>query len=147
MPINKRGRQLPLNFMNKKEKIKMLEAYSLNATVGANSSVPFGNVTLRKGCTATLSGAGTIELNKCGIYMVDVDASLTTATTIQLYKDGVAQPQAQSNGTCPSFTTLVQVPNNNSNCPCSSPTTIEVYNADDAQAVFDNINIIVTKIV
>ena len=125
----------------------MLEAYSLNVTVGANTPISFRNVTLKKGCTADLNGTNTIELNKCGVYMVAVDASLTTATTIQLYKDGVAQPQAQSNGTCPSFATLVQVPNNNSNCPCSSPTTIEVYNADDAQAVFDNINIVITKIV
>ena len=34
----------------------MLEAYSLNVTVPADSAVPFNNVTIRKGCTAELNG-------------------------------------------------------------------------------------------
>ena len=85
----------------------MIQAYSLNVTVPANTSIPFNNVTLQKGCTAILNGDSTIQFNKCGIYMVEVDASSATASTIQLYKNGVAQPQAQSTGTSPSFTCLV----------------------------------------
>ena len=65
----------------------MLEAYSLNVTVPAESAIPFNNVSLQKGCTAILSGAATIQFNKCGIYMVEVDASSAAAATIQLFKD------------------------------------------------------------
>ena len=124
----------------------MLEAYSLNVTVPANSAVPFNNVTIRKGCTAELNGVSTIELNKCGVYMVEVDASSSAAATIQLFKDGVAQPQAQSTGTSPSFTTLVQVSENNSNCCCSAPTNVQVRNAGTASATFTDVNIVVTKV-
>jgi len=125
----------------------MLEAYSLNVTVAADTAIPFNNVTLRKGCTAILNGPSTIELNKCGVYAVSVDASSAAAATIQLYKDGVAQPQAQSTGTSPSFTTLVQVPNTNTACPCSSATNIQVKNAADAEATLTDVNIVVTKII
>ncbi len=125
----------------------MLEAYSLNTTVAAGSAVPFNNVTLKKGNTACLNGVATIELNKCGVYMVEVDASSATASTIQLYRDGVALPQAQSTGTSPSFTTLVQVPsNNNPDCCCSSPVTLQVKNAGTASATFTDVNVVVTKV-
>ena len=106
----------------------MLEAYSLNVTAAANSNVPFNSTSLTKGCTVTKPSPDTINLNKCGVYMVAVDCSAAASTTIQLYKDGVAQPQAQSTGTSPSFTTLVQVDHNNSCCACASPTTIQVKN-------------------
>ena len=125
----------------------MLEAYSLDVTVPAGASVPFNNVTIEKGRTAILNGVATIELNKCGVYMVECDASSATASTIQLFKDGVALPQGQSTGTSPSFMTLVQVPsNNNSNCCCSSPVTLQVKNAGTASATFTNINVVVTKV-
>lgn len=125
----------------------MLEVYSLNQTVGSLEPIPFTNVALRKGCTAELSGTSTIQLNKCGVYMIAVDASSATATTIELYKNGVAQEQAQSTGTSPNFTTLVQVAENNTCCPCSSPTTIQIVNADDAEATFTSVNVVVTKLV
>ena len=125
----------------------MIQAYSLNVTVPADSSVPFNNVTLQKGCTAVLSGDSTIQLNKCGIYMVEVNASSAAAVTLQLYRNGVALPQAQSTGTSPSFTCLVQVSENNTCCPCSSPTTIQVKNAGTASATLTDVNIVVTKVV
>lgn len=125
----------------------MLEAYSLNQTVGSMEAVPFTNVSLKKGCTAELSGTSTIQLNKCGIYMVEFDCSSAAATTVQLYKNGIAQDQAQSTGTTPGFTTLVQVSENNTCCPCSAPTTIQILNADDAEATLTNANITVTKVV
>lgn len=125
----------------------MLEVYSLNQTVESLTPIPFTNVTLKKGCTAELSGTTTIQLNKCGVYMIAVDTSSATATTIELYKNGVAQEQAQSTGTTPNFTTLVQVSENNTCCPCSSPTTIQILNATDAEATFTNANVVVTKLV
>lgn len=124
----------------------MLEVYSLNVTVPADSTIPFNNISLKKGCTATLNGVSSIELNKCGVYMVSVDASSATTTTIQLFKDGVAQPQAQSTGASLHFTTLVQVPQNNSCCVCSEPTTIQVKNTGDAASTFTNVNVVVTKV-
>ena len=122
----------------------MLEAYSTNITVGANANIPFNSTTIEKGCTVTKPSADTINLNKCGVYMVEVDASAAASTTIQLYKDGVAQAQAQSTGLNPSFTTLVQVAHNNCNCPCASPTTIQVKNT--TAGTFTDANIVVTKI-
>lgn len=123
----------------------MLEAYSLNIDVAADTAIPFQNVSLKKGCTAELSGANTIELNKCGVYMVSCDASASVSTTIQLYKDGVAVPQAQSTGVTPAFTTLVQVPDNNSCCPCASGVSLQVMNT--TAATFTDVNVVITKVV
>lgn len=125
----------------------MLEAYSLNVTVPATSSIPFNNVTLQKGCTAVLTSPASIELNRCGVYMISVDASAAAASTIQLSKDGVLQPQAQAVGTSPSFVTFVQVDkNNNPNCCCSSPVTIRIVNPTTADETFTNVNICVSKL-
>lgn len=123
----------------------MLEAYSLNVTAAANSNIPFNSVTLEKGCTVSKPSADTINLNKCGVYMISVDVSAAASTTIQLYKDGIAQPQAQSTGVSPSFTTLVQVPKNDSCCPCTSPTTIQIRNT--VATTLTDANITVTKVV
>ena len=122
----------------------MIEVYSENIEVGANSAVPFQNVALKKGCSAVLSGTGTINLNKCGVYLVSVDATAGTSTTIQLYKNGIAQPQAQATGTAISFSTLVQVNENNSCCPCDSATALQVINT--TAGTFTNINCCVTKV-
>ena len=122
----------------------MLEAYGLNITATANAPIPFSDVSIRKGCTAILASPATINLNTCGVYMVSFDCSAAAALTVQLYKDGVAQPQAQSTGTTPHFTTLVQVDRNNNGCICSSPTTIQVM-ALDAGTITDA-NIVVTKV-
>ena len=122
----------------------MLESYSLNIAVAANTAIPFNNDSVTKGCTATHSAPSTIELNKCGVYMVSFDGVAGASTTVQLYKDGVAQPQAQSTGTTLSFVTLVQVDHNNTNCCCTSPVTLRVINT--TAATFTNANIVVTKI-
>ena len=124
----------------------MLEAYSLDVTVPADTAIPFNNVTIQKGCTAIHSAPNTIQLNKKGVYMISCDGSSATATTIQLYKDGVAQSQAQGTGTTPGFVTLVQVDKDNSNCCCSSPTLLQILNAGTAEATFTNINVCVTKV-
>ena len=123
----------------------MLEAYSVNVAVTANSAIPFNNVSIKKGCTAELIAPSTINLNKCGVYMVACDASASASTTIQLYKDGIAQNQAQSTGNSPSFVTLVQVTENNSCCPCSSPTQIKVMS--NTAVTLTDANITVTKVI
>ena len=122
----------------------MLEVYSLDITVTADSTIPLNNVTIEKGCTAKLSAPSTIELNKCGVYMVAVDGIAEAPTTVTMYKNGVAQPQAQSSSTAIGFTTLVQVPTNNSDCCCSSPTTIQFYN--DTATTLTSFNVCVTKV-
>lgn len=122
----------------------MLEVYSVNVEVTANSPIPFNNTAIKKGCTADVSSSATIQLNKRGVYMVSVDGTSSAATTLQLIKDGIAHPQAQSTGTEPSFVTLVQVDHDNSNCCCSSPVNLQVVS--DTAVTLENINLVVTKI-
>ena len=122
----------------------MLEAYTLGATLAQDTPVSFSDVSIRKGCSAVLASPATVQLNTCGVYMVSLDASAATAVTLQLYKNGVAQPQAQSTGTCPNFTTLVQVDHNNSGCICSSPTTIQVMALSTGELT--DANLVVTKV-
>ena len=122
----------------------MLEAYSSNVTVGTNSNIPFNSTSIIKGCTVTKPSPDTINLNKCGVYMVECDCSTATSTTIQLYKNGVAQPQAQGTGLTPNFTTLVQVSEDNTCCPCTAPTTLQVRNTTAGTLI--DCNIVVTKV-
>lgn len=124
----------------------MLEVYSLNVTAASDSAIPLNNVSYKKGCTATIEGASSIALNKCGVYMVSVDASSAAAATVQMYKNGIAQAQAQSTGTTPNFTTLVAVDENNTCCPCSAPTVIQFVNTG-AEATFADFNVVVTKVI
>ena len=72
----------------------MIQSYSTNLTVDANTAIPFNNVAIKKGCSAEMAGAAAIELNKAGIYMVSVDGSITPAAagevSIQLSKNGTS---------------------------------------------------------
>ena len=133
----------------------MLETYSTNITVADNTAIPFNNVNISKGCTAILAGPATVQLNKCGVYMISCDASLAPTAAgeigIQLSKNGILQPQAQSvsTGTADSydalsFTTLVQVAENNTCSCCTSPTTIQVINSIESDYAIASIT--VTKI-
>jgi hypothetical protein len=56
--------------------MKMLDVYSLNIEVGENAAIPFNNVNIAKGITATLTAPGTIQLNRKGVYMIECDASV-----------------------------------------------------------------------
>lgn len=134
----------------------MLEGYSTNIEVATGASIPFNNVTIEKGCTAKLNAPATVSLNKSGVYMVTVDAAGTPTAagvmSIQLSKNGVLQPQAQSSVTGAttdvdnmSFTTLVQVKQDNTCSCCSSPTVIRVVNTG-VPATYSITNICVTKI-
>lgn len=135
----------------------MLQAYSSNLTMAANTAFPFNNVTLDKGCGETLSAPASIQLNKRGVYLVEADGFGTGAAaaegSTQLAVNGVLQPQAISLYTTTAggvsnfgFKTFVQVANNNCNCNCfSTPTVLQVLNGD-AALTEAHINIVVTKI-
>ena len=135
----------------------MLQAYSSDLTVAANATFPFNNVTLDKGCGETLSAPASIQLNKRGVYLVEVDGFATpadaTLVTAQLYVNGIAQPQAISSFTGVAatantfgFKTFVQVAENNCQCNCfSSPTVLQVINGITV-LTDTHINIVVTKI-
>ena len=122
----------------------MLEVYSINVDAAANAALPLNNVSYKKGCNVEPSGTSSIALNRCGVYEVSVDGSAAASTTVQLYKNGIAQAQAQSTGTNPSFTTFVSVEDNNTCCPCTSPVLIQIMNT--AETTFNNINVAVRKV-
>lgn len=124
----------------------MLEAYSLNVEVDMNNAIPFNSTSVNKGCDEVLSSATTIELNKKGVYLISFDASSAAAATVQLFKDGVAQEQAQSVGTNPKFTTLVQVGRNNCGCCFCTPVNIQVRNTGEASATFTDCNIVAVRL-
>lgn len=136
----------------------MLQIYSDNLAVAANTAFSFNNVIIDKGCAENLSAPATIQLNQRGIYLIEMDGFTTpdaaTEVSIQLYVNGVAQPQAISNFVPASvtdtrtfgFKTFVRVTDNN--CPCNyltSPTTLQFINGDTALSD-THINVVITKI-
>lgn len=135
----------------------MLEAYSKNVTIPANSSVPFRNISLTKGNTSEMQGDATILFNKCGVYRVSFNASVVATAagviSFQLSKNSMPQVQAEVSETATdttsihalNFETLVQVPKSNSECPCSIPTIISVNNT--GVDVSGDVHIVVDKIV
>lgn len=136
----------------------MLQIYSDNLAVAANTVFPFNNVILDKGCAENLSAPATVQLNKQGVYLIEMDGFATpdaaTEVSIQLYVNGVAQPQAITSfmGTSVTatdtfgFKTFVRVLQNNCNCNClTSPTTLQFINGDTALSDA-HINVVITKI-
>lgn len=119
-----------INGMIKRLKGKnMIETYSNNITVSTDTAVPF-NTDFKKGSTVSKSGNTTIQLNRCGIYEIAVNASGIAATggaiTLQLKSNNVMLPNALASVTATdttsthnlSFTTKIQVPSNyNAVCP------------------------------
>lgn len=134
----------------------MLEIYSLNVSVNEGAEIPLSNVKVLKGNTAVPQGAASIVLNKCGVYKITATANVTPdeagTVSIQLEKDQaiVENAIAQTTAAADSiynlkFETYVQVPANNSNCPCSIPTTISFINGD--AATFSLFDVVIDKIV
>ena len=135
----------------------MLQAYSSNITITAGSAIPFNNVFVDKGYAEKLTAPATIELEKRGVYMVEVNGFGTGSAVgdeiIQLYVNGIAQPQAQSQFTTATgdlsnfnFSSLIQVSGNNCNCNSySSPTVLQVR-AEGSDLTDGYANIIVTKL-
>ena len=122
----------------------MIQAYSQNITVNASQPIPFYSVAVDKGCSVSQNGSTTFNLNKCGVYQVCVGVSAAAAETIQLYKDGVALPGAVSTGTSPSFVSFVQVDHDNTCCPCTSPTSLQVM--AEAEGTLTEASIAIHKI-
>ena len=136
----------------------MLQVYSDNLAVAANTVFPFNNVVVDKGCAENLSAPATIQLNKAGIYLVEIDGFATpdaaNEVSVQLMVNGVAQPQAISTFVPVAvtdtrtfgFKTFVRVLENNCPCNClTAPTTLQFMNGDTA--VSDaHINVVITKI-
>ena len=136
----------------------MLQVYSSNLAVDANSVFAFNNVVIDKGCSEALSAPATIQLNKRGVYLVEVDGFATpeaaTEVSVQLIVNGVPQPQAISSFVPASITdartfgfkTFVRVTENNCPCNCvASPTTIQCMNGTTALSDA-HINMVVTQI-
>lgn len=136
----------------------MLQVYSSNLAVDANAVFPFNNVVLDKGCSESLSAPATIQLNKRGVYLVEMDGFATpdaaTEVSVQLVVNGVAQPQAISSFVPAAvtdtrtfgFKTFVRVLENNCQCNClTAPTTLQFMNGDTA-LTDAHINVVVTQI-
>lgn len=136
----------------------MLQVYSDNLAVAANTVYPFNNVVVDKGCAENLSAPATIQLNKAGIYLVEMDGFATpdaaTEVSVQLMVNGVAQPQAISTFVPAAvtdtrtfgFKTFVRVLENNCPCNClTAPTTLQFMNGDTAVSEA-HINVVITKI-
>ena len=136
----------------------MLQVYSDNLAVAANAVFPFNNVVVDKGCAENLSAPATLQLNQRGVYLVEMDGFATpeaaTIVSIQLYVNGVAQPQAVSTFVPASvtdtrtfgFKTFVRVFENNCNCNClTSPTTLQFMNGE-TEVSDAHINVVITKI-
>ena len=136
----------------------MLQVYSSNLAVDANTVFPFNNVVMDKGCGETLSAPATIQLNKQGVYLVEMDGFATpdaaTEVTVQLMVNGVAQPQAITSFVPAAvtdtrgfgFKTFVRVLENNCKCNLlTSPTTLQFMNGDTALSDA-HINVVITKI-
>ena len=143
----------------------MLQVYSNNLTLTVPEDsvvfVPFNNIAKDKGCDSFLSAPGTIQINRQGVYDCHVNCSLAPAVEgdyiVQLYVDGVAQPEAFARFTgvedsyeSLSFEDLVTVAKGNNCCCYSSPTLIQVgiSSVGDVTGDIDiaNISALVTRI-
>lgn len=136
----------------------MIETYSNNITCSTDTAVPF-NTDFKKGCTVSKSGNSTIQLNRCGIYEITVNASGVATTggtiTLQLKSNNVLLPNAFASVTATdttsthnlSFTTKIQVPSNyNAICPCSDTFDVQLINAG-VETTYSVVNMVVTKII
>ena len=132
----------------------MIQTYSNNVDAVANSSIPLKNLTILKGISTTKEG-DTILLNKCGVYKVEVDGSVTVpsggSVSIQLEVNNVLQSDAFSTVTAVAsqvipfnFDKLIQVPFSNTPSPCASPTSVKIIS--NVAATYIHVNVIVTKI-
>ena len=74
--------------------IVMLQAYSSNLSIAANTAFPFNNAIVDKGRAEVLAAPASIQLNQRGVYFVQVDGygtgGATGDDTVQLYVNGVA---------------------------------------------------------
>lgn len=136
----------------------MLQVYSSNLAVEANSPFVFNNVVLDKGCGERLNGTSSIALERRGVYLVEMDGFATpdaaTEVSIQLYVNNIAQPQAITTFVPTAvtdtrtfgFKTFVRVVENNCNCNCLSSPTILTFVNGTTPLSDAHINVVVTQI-
>lgn len=124
----------------------MLNAYSLNVTVPADSAIPLNSVRLDKGCEIQLVSPATINLNRRGLYEVTVNASSAASSEVALTQNGTVVPNTAFSGTSSSFTVPVQVSENNTCCCCTAPVTLQVVNTADAPATYAVVNVYIKKV-
>lgn len=77
----------------------MLSTYSKNISATANTAIPFNvNKILTNTSVSHSPGSSNIVINTAGYYFITLDTSMTIGTTgvtsIQLYADGTAIPDA-----------------------------------------------------
>jgi hypothetical protein len=107
----------------------MVQSFSTNVDVNANEAIPFNTIQTMKGCDVNHTSPTTYEINKCGLYLLLVDATAATDFTIEVYVNGVPQAATVRTGTNASIAHTIIVPNNNCRCNrCSSPTIVQVMN-------------------
>lgn len=135
----------------------MIEAYSNNITVAENALVPF-NTAFTKGSTVEKSGDSSIKFNKCGIYILSLNANGASNSggnlSLQLVVNGVAQSNAVASVTAAdttsthnlAFSTKIQVPSDASNCPCSPEFIVSIIN-NGTSATYSLVDVLVTKLV
>lgn len=135
----------------------MIEAYSNNISVSTNSLMPF-NTVFQKGTTVEKSGDSTIKFDKCGIYILSLNASGVAAEggnmSLQLMTNGVLQNNAFAAVTASdttsthnlSFSTKIQVPSNSTDCACSPEFVVSVVN-NGVAATYSLVDILITKLV
>lgn len=136
----------------------MVQYYSDGVTVAAGGFFPLNNAAYSKGCTVSHGAPATLELNKKGVYQVNVDSFATLEAagdySIQLYRNGVPMAQAINTTTVAAgeigsthFSTFVVVPNDNCACNCvSAPVTLQLANASVVDVTDAHVNVSVTKI-
>lgn len=136
----------------------MIQSYSQNVTVPAQTAIPF-TANFTKGCTVQQTSDTTFQFNKKGLYLVQFDAVVSQSTTAgnvlaQLFVNGVAQSRgvtstaisSATDASAMSFTAYVQVPNDNI-CDCSvAPTTMQIKTNGTIGALFEQANVVITKL-
>lgn len=138
--------------MCKRYQKSTLEAYNVSSQeLEVNANVVFDSY-VKTGCSIKPLGATSIQL-KQGLYQVIVNASAggTGTVTLQLYRNGVAIPNAIGSGISAGATNLVPISLGNiidvrKSCECVDNTTIlTIKNVGVASTVAD-INVDVVKL-
>ena len=135
----------------------MIQAYSNNIAVPANTAIPLNNLKIDKGCSQSLAAPSTIQLKKRGVYIVSVDGFGSAAAagdiSVQLAVNGVLQPDAISSASVAAansivplgFKALVRVQQDDTKCCCSSATDLSfITGATDITDL--HFNAVVTKL-
>jgi len=133
----------------------MLDTYSQNISVTADTIIPFNTNALRKNCTVMHSdGSTAIKLARPGVYAVYFNATGTTTDAgtfgVQMLSNGTAVPQAVASATTAAggtanigFSALVFV---NPSCNCVNNSTALSFQYTGSAGTITNANVLVLKV-